>query len=101
MISIRFARIWLSCPFQPVVALAAMLVLVSSGSAAEINWQPRSSTRGELPVPGESTQQTGAIVFDFDQNHINDFVLSFRKVAPEAPPKEWTGAGCAAKEKIP
>jgi hypothetical protein len=35
-----------------------------------------------LPIPGPSTEQTGAIVADFDKDGTNDFVLSFRKVAP-------------------
>lgn len=41
-----------------------------------------SSSRGELPFPGVSTEQTGAVVADFDQDGTNDFVLSFRRVAP-------------------
>ena len=51
-------------------------------SAAEIKWQHLTSKNGDLPVPGESTQQTGAIVADFDCDGVNDFVLSFRQKAP-------------------
>jgi sugar phosphate isomerase/epimerase len=46
-------------------------------------WQNLSSKRGELPVPpGGSTQQTGALVADFDGDGINDFILSFRQKPP-------------------
>jgi hypothetical protein len=46
------------------------------------HWRHLSSATGELPVPGPSTQQTGALVADLDKDGTNDFVLSFRKVAP-------------------
>lgn len=46
-------------------------------------WQNLSSTRGDLPAPpGGSTQQTGAVVADFDGNGVNDFILSFRQKPP-------------------
>ena len=53
-----------------------------SSNCAEIKWEHLSSTNGDLPLPGESTQQTGCIVADFDKNGLNDFVLSFRQKAP-------------------
>src|SRR4029453_14718036 len=51
-------------------------------NAAEIKWTQLSSKKGDLPAPGDSTQQTGAVVADFDKDGVNDSVLSFRKVAP-------------------
>ncbi len=46
-------------------------------------WQNLSSKRGEVPTPpGGSTQQTGAVVADFDGDGLNDFILSFRQKAP-------------------
>jgi len=46
-------------------------------------WQNLSSRRGELPVPvGGSTEQTGAVVADFDGDGLNDFILSFRQKGP-------------------
>lgn len=51
-------------------------------TAAEIQWSHLSSKHGDLPVPGESTQQTGAIVADLDKDGRNDFVLSFRQKPP-------------------
>jgi hypothetical protein len=45
-------------------------------------WRHLSSKTGDLPVPGTSTQQTGALIADLDKNGVDDFVLSFRQVAP-------------------
>ncbi len=50
--------------------------------AAELQWQHLSSTTGDLPVPGESQQQTACVVFDVDKDGVNDFVLAFRQRAP-------------------
>ena len=63
-------------------ALPLLATLCLPASAAEIKWQHLTSKNGDLPVPGESTQQTGAVVADFDRDGVNDFVLSFRQKAP-------------------
>ena len=63
--------------FASFIALATLSV-----SAAEPKWVHLSSKTGDLPAPGDSTQQTGALVADLDRDGVNDFVLSFRKVAP-------------------
>lgn len=62
------------------IVLAGLLACVSQGG--EVRWHHLSSAKGDLPTPGESTEQTGALVADLDGNRINDFVLSFRKVGP-------------------
>jgi hypothetical protein len=65
------------------LALSALSVgLLALAGAAEPQWKHLSSKKGDLPAPGESTQQTGAVVGDFDKDGLNDFVLSFRKVPP-------------------
>ncbi|HEY5911587.1 MAG TPA: FG-GAP-like repeat-containing protein [Verrucomicrobiae bacterium] len=59
------------------------LIALSLSAAIDPVWQNLSSRRGELPVPaGGSTQQTGAVVADFDGDGLNDFILSFRQKAP-------------------
>jgi hypothetical protein len=51
-------------------------------SACGLHWQHLSSKSGDLPIPGESTQQTGAVIADLDGDGLNDFLLSFRQKAP-------------------
>jgi hypothetical protein len=58
------------------------LTLVSPAFAADIKWTDLSSKSGDLPVPGESAEQTGNVIADLDKDGINDFVLSFRVKAP-------------------
>src|SRR5205085_8220939 len=48
----------------------------------DIRWVQLSSKKGQLPVPGESTQQTGLLVTRVDPRGDTDFIMSFRKVAP-------------------
>jgi hypothetical protein len=76
---------------KPTVSCAIPFLLASTtvtlgvavvSFAGDIQWQRLSSKHGELPVPGESTQQTSSLVADLDKDGVNDFVLSFRKVAP-------------------
>jgi sugar phosphate isomerase/epimerase len=65
--------------------LAGLAVLATTQVWAGTDpvWQNLSSKRGEVPVPpGGSTQQTGAVVADFDGDGLNDFILSFRQKAP-------------------
>jgi VCBS repeat protein len=62
-----------------------MLAAVLAGAsclAGEPQWRHLSSRTGDLPVPGPSTEQTGTLVVDLDKDGTNDFVLTFRKVAP-------------------
>jgi hypothetical protein len=59
----------------------AMLVQ-QTGLGSEPQWNLLSSKKGDLPEPGPSTQQTGNLIADLDQDGTNDFVLSFRQKAP-------------------
>jgi hypothetical protein len=68
-------------PFQIIISVA-VLAAFCSGQAAELRWQHLSSSTGDLPVPGPSTQQTGALVADLAGDGVNGFVLSFRQTAP-------------------
>lgn len=64
--------------------LTGLLSVDTSSLVAQqqIQWQHLSSATGQLPVPGKSRQQTGAVIYDFDKNGVNDFVLSFREQSP-------------------
>jgi len=56
--------------------------IAASCSGVEVHWRLLSSKTGDLPVPGESQQQTACVVFDADKDGVNDFVLGFRQKAP-------------------
>ena len=67
------------------LVLAAALVLDSALLAAAPPlpvWKHLSSSRGELPVPSNGTQQTAAVVFDIDGDSIPDIVVAERTAAP-------------------
>ena len=64
------------------VAVLALLPLAPRLSAGEIQWTELSSKKGDLPIPGESKQQTGNLIADLDKDGLNDFVISFRQKAP-------------------
>jgi hypothetical protein len=62
---------------------AAARYRIESSPKVPIDWKHLSSTTGELAVPpGGSTQQTGAVVADFDRDGVNDFIVSFRQKPP-------------------
>ena len=46
------------------------------------NWIALSSRRGDLPLPGQSNQQTAALILDIDLDGLNDFVIGARQAAP-------------------
>jgi hypothetical protein len=66
--------------------LVALLLLLSLpgllSQATDVNWQHATSKNGNLPVPGESTQQTGNLIVDLDKDGVKDFVISFRVKGP-------------------
>ncbi len=49
---------------------------------AMLTWTKLSSKQGELPAPGPSTEQTGAMVGDLDKDGVNDFLITARQAAP-------------------
>lgn len=63
--------------------LLGICFLTGAEVQPEPRWQHLSSRRGELPAPpGGSTQQTGAVVGDFDGDGVTDFMLAFRQKPP-------------------
>ncbi|MBL8212866.1 MAG: hypothetical protein JNK87_19280 [Bryobacterales bacterium] len=62
--------------------VALILPLAVCLWGAEPKWKHLSSTRGELPVPAGSNQQTGVLVADLDGNGSQDFIISFRVKGP-------------------
>jgi len=70
-----------------------LAVAAFTSNAGEPQWKHLSSSTGDLPAPGTSTEQTGALVADLDKDGTNDFVISFRKVAPALVWYRRKGAG--------
>lgn len=64
------------------LTLLLSLLATTATAADRITWQRLSTTTGDLPVPGVSTQQTGTIIGDFDRDGIADFVITARAAAP-------------------
>lgn len=83
MMSISFFRSRFGDPARifPMLALLAASTICAHAQQGP-SWKHLSSSAGQLPVPGKSHQQTGALVYDFDKDGINDFILSFREKAP-------------------
>src|SRR5260221_930272 len=75
------------------VSFCLMLLATASSLAGDLQWKHLSSSTGDLPLPGTSTEQTGALVVDLDKDGTNDFVISFRKVAPALVWYRRTGSG--------
>jgi len=74
-------------------ALSILMATLLPVSAADLQWKHLSSSTGDLPLPGTSTEQTGALIADLDKDGTNDFVISFRKVAPALVWYRRTGTG--------
>lgn len=56
---------------------------VNSARVTHTDWVHLSSSQDkELPVPGESNQQTASLVLDIDKDGVSDFVIGARRKAP-------------------
>jgi hypothetical protein len=76
------------------VKIPAFLLLAAAAlSAADPRWQFSSSSKGELPNPGGSHQQTGALAADFDRDGAADIVISYRVKAPALVWMRFTAKG--------
>ncbi|MCC6363506.1 MAG: VCBS repeat-containing protein [Bryobacterales bacterium] len=65
-----------SCP-------VLVLVCALGCAAGEIRWVHLSSSKGDLPAPGTSTEQTGLLAVRIDKDSpATDFVVSCRQAAP-------------------
>ncbi len=62
-----------------VLSLAAVLLVPAM---AQVTWTRLSSSKGDLPDPGGSNQQTGVLVADLDKQPGQDFVIGYRVKAP-------------------
>ena len=56
---------------RSILSAALAMLSILACDAAEPKWQHLSSSTGDLPVPGPSTEQTGALVADLDKDGDN------------------------------
>jgi hypothetical protein len=56
------------------VIFATVLAGWFSGQAQELRWRHLSSATGDLPLPGRSTQQTGAMMADLNVDGLPDIL---------------------------
>ena len=87
-----------SSALQLGLLFTALIFLGLAGRAEEqetgVVWRHLSSKNGDLPAPNTGTEQTSAVVADFDKDGINDFAISERTQAPAVVwyrrnPKGW------------
>ena len=64
------------------VCSGILMVAASFAIAAEVNWTYLSSSRGDLPNPGGSNQQTGMLIANLDGQRAASMVISYRVKAP-------------------
>jgi|GEM_PF-5035254 hypothetical protein len=60
----------------------ALLLASVTPAFAEIKWVHVSSAKGQVPNPGGSNQQTGALVGKFDNGPADGVIISYRVHAP-------------------
>jgi len=72
--------------------LTILLGVVATADAA-VNWQRKSSTAGDLPVPNDGKQQTCCVVADIDNDGIDDFVVGERTQTPSVVWYKYNGKG--------
>jgi len=67
------------------IATVTLLGVVSQNATPQgrsIKWTHLSTKTGDLPVPWPGKEQTASLVFDADNDGVNDFVLAERTAAP-------------------
>ncbi len=67
--------------------------MATLASASDPQWQRRSSTTGDLPVPNEGRQQTCCVVADFDGDGFTDFAIGERTQTPSIVWYKFNGQG--------
>lgn len=73
--------------------IAALAAGACLAAAADVRWDRKSSTTGDLPVPNAGDQQTCLVVADFDADGIDDFAIGERTKTPSVVWYKWNGKG--------
>lgn len=88
----RRARAWLSLVVF-LTGIYAWQTKCITQCSAEVRWNLKSTAHGDLPVPNSGNEQTCCLVFDVDQDGIDDFVIGERTQAPSLVWYKWHGKG--------
>jgi len=87
------------CTFvnKNVSGLAMTLLLIFAfclaDANAEVTWQRKSSSTGDMPAPNDGKQQTCCIVMDIDKDGVDDFVVGERTRMPSVVWYKYNGKG--------
>jgi hypothetical protein len=86
------------CTFfrRNVSGMAIMLPFILTfclAANAEVTWQRKSSTTGDMPAPNSGKEQTCCIVMDIDKDGIDDLVVGERTQAPSVVWYKYNGKG--------
>ena len=70
-----------------ILYLIAVIILLSFDGFSQppvpdVVWKYYSTEKGDMEVPNGSEQQTSCVVFDIDNDGINDFIVTERVKAP-------------------
>jgi hypothetical protein len=75
------------------IMLLLAVVFCSAAASAEVTWQRKSSSTGDMPVPNDGKQQTCCIVMDIDKDGVDDFVVGERTQTPSVVWYKCSGKG--------
>lgn len=64
------------------ISLLIFSGVIAPCATADPQWRHLSTANGDLPLPWQATQQTAAVVHDFDKDGVNGFIVASRRVAP-------------------
>ena len=87
------------CPFLNRNASSAAITLLLTvtfclaAANAEVAWQRKSSSDGDMPIPNKGKEQTCCLILDIDKDGVNDFVVGERTQAPSVVWYKYNGKG--------
>ena len=87
------------CPFFKGYASGAAITLLLTvafclpAANAEVAWQRKSSSAGDMPTPNDGKQQTCCLILDIDKDGVDDFVVGERTQTPSVVWYKYNGKG--------